>query len=119
MGGPAKERLPVSEDGHLENIFDHYAGRFPRLREMSGSIVLARNHEFSTASERVADGDEVAFLPPVSGGAAGARPPYLYEIQGARRQLFPLTRPPTATPALLQRRVPGEQRAARTSDRPT
>src|SRR5258708_35019541 len=103
MGGPAKERLPVSEDGHLENIFDHYAGRFPRLREMSGSIVLARNHEFSTASERVADGDEVAFLPPVSGGAAAAGLPYIHEIQDAAGHFFALTRQAIDTRATIQR----------------
>src|SRR5260370_18293883 len=90
--GSAEEQLTVSEDAHLENIFDHYAGRFPRLREMSGSIVLARNHEFSTASERVADGDEVAFLPPVSAGSAAARLPYIHEIQDAAGHFFSLTR---------------------------
>ncbi len=68
--GSAEEQLNVPEDAQLENIFDHYAGRYPRLREMAGSIVLARNQEFSKGSERVIDGDEVAFLPPVSGGSA-------------------------------------------------
>jgi len=32
--GSAEEQLTVPEDAHLESIFDHYAGRFPRLREM-------------------------------------------------------------------------------------
>jgi molybdopterin converting factor subunit 1 len=79
--GSAEEQLNVPEDAQLENIFDHYAECFPRLREMAGSIVLARNHEFSKASERVTDGDEVAFLPPVSGGSAAAGLPYTHEIQ--------------------------------------
>ena len=48
--GSAEEQLNVSEGAQLETIFDHYAGRFPRLREMASSIVLARNHEFSDRS---------------------------------------------------------------------
>ena len=36
---------------------------------MSGSIVLARNQQFASRTEPVTDGDEVALLPPVSGGS--------------------------------------------------
>ena len=68
--GSAEDQLSVAEGAQLRNIFDHYAGRFPRLREMASSIVLARNQEFSDGSARVSEGDEIAFLPPVSGGSA-------------------------------------------------
>ena len=34
----------------------------------SASTVLALNHQFSQPGATVSDGDEVAFLPPVSGG---------------------------------------------------
>src|SRR6266404_2624082 len=98
--GSAEEQLNVPEDAQLENIFDHYAECFPRLREMAGSIVLARNHEFSKASERVTDGDEVAFLPPVSGGSAAAGLPYTHEIQDAAGHFFALTRQPIDTHAI-------------------
>src|SRR5262249_44662424 len=37
-------------------------------REMAGRIVVARNQEFAPLATRVEDGDEIAFLPPVSGG---------------------------------------------------
>jgi molybdopterin synthase catalytic subunit len=39
------------------------------MREMAGSILLARNQEFAESSASIADGDEIAFLPPVSGGS--------------------------------------------------
>ena len=38
---------------------------------MASSIVVARNQEFAALSTTLADGDEVAFLPPVSGGSDG------------------------------------------------
>src|SRR5712664_4806991 len=37
-------------------------------------VVIARNHEYVTADEPLADGDEVALIPPVSGGAMTVAP---------------------------------------------
>ena len=54
----------------LQSVFDLYAARYPRLGELARSIVIARNQEFAERSALLAVGDEVAFLPPVSGGAA-------------------------------------------------
>ena len=53
----------------LGSVFDHYGSRYPRMREMAGSILLARNQEFASATTQIASGDEIAFLPPVSGGS--------------------------------------------------
>ena len=41
---------------------------FPDLAPMSGRISCAVNAEFAPLAAAVADDDEVAFLPPVSGG---------------------------------------------------
>ncbi|HXS95785.1 MAG TPA: molybdenum cofactor biosynthesis protein MoaE [Candidatus Limnocylindrales bacterium] len=69
IAGRPADTLDVPEGSDLRTVFAHYADRFPRLRDMSGSIVIARNHEFAPLSTAVADGDEIAFLPPVSGGS--------------------------------------------------
>ncbi|MBZ5591863.1 MAG: molybdenum cofactor biosynthesis protein MoaE [Acidobacteriia bacterium] len=109
--GSAEEQLNVAEGAQLENIFDHYAGRFPRLREMASSIVLARNHEFSPVSAEVSEGDEVAFLPPVSGGSTSAQLQYTHEIDDAAGHFFALTRQPIDTRAIITRLVKGEDGA--------
>src|SRR5207248_3801900 len=62
--GRAEEQLDIPGNGHLSGVFNYYAERFPRLREMAGSIVLAKNQEFSDSSAAVSDGDEIALLPP-------------------------------------------------------
>ena len=54
------------------SVFESYAARHPRLREMEGAILMARNQEFAKASATLEEGDEVAFLPPVSGGCEDA-----------------------------------------------
>ncbi len=42
----------------------------PRLAQALPTAIAARNHEFAQDEEALADGDEVAFFPPVSGGSA-------------------------------------------------
>ena len=109
--GSAEDQLTVADGAQLRSIFDHYAGRFPRLGQLSSSIVLARNHEFSDGSACVTDGDEVAFLPPVSGGSAAADATYSHEIQDEAGHFFALTRKPIDTRALIVRILAGEDGA--------
>ena len=66
--GRPEEECDFPNGTDLGAIFEHYAARYPRLKEMARSIVMARNQEFAEVSTIVRDGDEVAFLPPVSGG---------------------------------------------------
>ena len=92
----------------LGDVFDHYARRFPRMAEMKGSIVLARNEEFCSRSAALGDGDEVAFLPPVSGGSG----PYAREIRDEPAgHFFALTREPIDAAALAARVLRGEDGA--------
>lgn len=85
--GCSEDRIEVAEGARLGSLFDTYAQRYPRMQAMSSSIVLARNQQFCDRGSEVADGDEIAFLPPVSGGAG----PYTHEISD-ERCFFALTR---------------------------
>jgi molybdopterin synthase catalytic subunit len=67
--GQASEDAEFPTGADLRAVFESYAERFPKLRQMASSIVVARNQEFAALSTALADGDEVAFLPPVSGGS--------------------------------------------------
>jgi MoaE-MoaD fusion protein len=73
IAGRAEDHLDLENSATLGRVFDHYCSQFPRLREMAGSILLARNQEFAGPSAPLADGDEIAFLPPVSGGSGSPR----------------------------------------------
>jgi len=70
VGRPSEE-AEVPAGTTIGGVLEGYAARFPRLREMAGSIAAARNRQFADFSAAVEDGDEVAFLPPVSGGSNG------------------------------------------------
>lgn len=67
--GKAEEQIELPPGSTLGSLFETYAAKYSRLAGMAASIVLARNHEFAKASEPITDGDEIAFLPPVSGGS--------------------------------------------------
>src|SRR5260370_37367452 len=88
--GRKEDSLEVPEGGSLRWVFDHYAGRFPRLKELAASIVLAQNQQFAALSDSLADGDEVAFLPPVSGGSGR----YTQEIADPGGHFYGITREP-------------------------
>jgi molybdopterin synthase catalytic subunit len=103
ISGVSEQELDVAEGSRIESVFEHYAERRPKLRELSASIVAARNHRFAARDEAVETGDEIAFLPPVSGGAGA----YTHEIAGPEGHFFALTREPvdgrTIGARLLQR----------------
>jgi len=45
-------------------------GRFPALQELMGSIVLSVNQDYTApdSTRQLKASDEVAFIPPISGG---------------------------------------------------
>ena len=69
--GKAEDRLTVEEGSSVGRLYELYAARFPKLAEHSSSLLFSRNQEFAGRGDPVQDGDEVAFLPPVSGGSDG------------------------------------------------
>jgi molybdopterin synthase catalytic subunit len=67
--GRSSEEAEFAEDADLRTVLDHYAALWPSIGQMAGSIVVARNQEFAAPTTRIAEGDEIALMPPVSGGA--------------------------------------------------
>lgn len=66
--GVPEESAELSEGAKLEDLFERYGRRFPKFAEFRPSIAASVNQEYADPKTALADGDEVAFLPPVSGG---------------------------------------------------
>lgn len=66
--GHAEEPLEIGEAATIEQLFALYAARHPELAKYRSSVVASRNQEFAAWHTPLRSGDEVAFLPPVSGG---------------------------------------------------
>jgi molybdopterin synthase catalytic subunit len=67
--GFATEQLDLPGGTRLGDLRRRYDKRFPRLAEMKQTLLAAVNQDLAEPSRILRDGDEVAFLPPVSGGA--------------------------------------------------
>jgi molybdopterin synthase catalytic subunit len=67
--GSARETMELSEPISVARLRQILAQRHPALAEALHSSVVAVNHDFAFDEDTIADGDEVALFPPVSGGA--------------------------------------------------
>jgi molybdopterin synthase catalytic subunit/molybdopterin converting factor small subunit len=101
--GRLKDIVGVAEDCaefgagvRVSDIYARYGTRFPELERFRPSVAAAVNQQYSEWTASVASGDEVAFLPPVSGGrGTGA------EIS-APRDICEIVRAPIRTAELVQ-----------------
>ena len=66
--GRAEDSVHLAEGSPIQALFDQYAARCPELAGYHKSLVASLNQEFASWNSPLAAGDEVAFLPPVSGG---------------------------------------------------
>jgi len=108
--GGAEDRLELPPGSTAGAVFEHYAAAFPKLLPMASSIVLARNHEFAKVSEPLSEGDEVALLPPVSGGSSAEIG--ISEIKDPEGHFFALTRAPIDPTAMETRLLQGSDGAS-------
>ena len=68
LTGHAEDSLEFADASTIEQLFASYAARHPELAKYRSSVVASRNQEFAAWDTPLRTGDEVAFLPPVSGG---------------------------------------------------
>lgn len=67
VGAPEVAR-EVPEGATLGGVWDLLAAEFPELAPYRASVSGAVNADYARMQAMVSEGDEVAFLPPVSGG---------------------------------------------------
>ena len=68
IAGEAQLARDVAPGASIGDVWRQLAGEFPELSKYERSISTAVNADYARMDHRVSDGDEVAFLPPVSGG---------------------------------------------------
>jgi len=67
--GIASEACELVGPASIADVWQALLGRHPALAPFTTRVTCARNADFARPSTPIADGDEIAFLPPVSGGA--------------------------------------------------
>ena len=70
VAGREAETVDLPEGALLGELYNTLQQRLPQLQQFRSSIALAVNYEYSTHDQSLREGDEVALIPPVSGGTA-------------------------------------------------
>jgi len=66
--GASEESVELPGGACVGDLLSHYQKKVPRLGEFRPSLAVAVNEEYADAAAPLSGGDEVAFIPPVSGG---------------------------------------------------
>jgi len=72
MAGTEQEALELNKPVRLADLYSQLQQRIPGLAAFGGSIALSINYEYAVLDTPLNEGDEVALLPPVSGGSGAS-----------------------------------------------
>lgn len=69
LAGRDQETVELRDGALLAELYSTLQERIPGLSKFGSSLALSINYEYAATDSPLHDGDEVALLPPVSGGA--------------------------------------------------
>jgi len=68
IAGRSEVVLDLADGSSLGVLLEELKGRYPKLGSLTDSIIASVNKRYAKEDLVLKDGDEVALLPPVSGG---------------------------------------------------
>jgi molybdopterin converting factor subunit 1 len=66
--GTAEGELEIPSGMTARELIQRYCQDYPLFNSYAASTMIAVNLEFASPDTLIKDGDEIAFIPPVSGG---------------------------------------------------
>lgn len=66
--GSREKIVSIAEGSRLSDLVDKLVASHGRLADVRRSAMLSLNQEYAEENAPLSDGDEVAMIPPVSGG---------------------------------------------------
>jgi molybdopterin converting factor subunit 1 len=72
LAGKSSDWLDLPEGAFVRDVLSHYASQSPGLKEAMAALAVAVNREYAGPETLLKSDDEVALLPPVSGGSGKA-----------------------------------------------
>jgi len=74
LAGTGTLDVDVPASSTALDVFDHVAERFPGMRPMRASTLMAVDADFVRPQTELREGEELALMPPVSGGCDCSSP---------------------------------------------
>jgi molybdopterin converting factor subunit 1 len=69
LAGASELRREVPDGSTAQDVWNALAAEFPPLVAYTKAISVAVNEDYARLTAHLREGDEIAFLPPVSGGS--------------------------------------------------
>ena len=88
LAGTREVTIELPDGADVAAAWDALVGFHPSLAPGRDSVRFARNGAYAEATTALVDGDEVAMIPPVSGGAGDPGPPLAKRIVELRETAF-------------------------------
>jgi molybdopterin synthase catalytic subunit len=66
--GESERQVEFAVGSRIDDVMRYVEVEFEAIAPLFRSSMVMRNHEYVDREEQLADGDEIAFIPPVSGG---------------------------------------------------
>ncbi|MGC2475787.1 MAG: molybdopterin converting factor subunit 1 [Candidatus Sulfotelmatobacter sp.] len=74
LAGKSEDEVNLRDGASVRDVLQHYEDRLPQLKGLRSSLALAVNQQYASPDTVLKPDDEIAVLPPVSGGAEGDVP---------------------------------------------
>jgi len=84
LAGRSSDTLSLEENASAADVISHYKQRLSANKQIFNSIAISVNQEYARPEMKLKSGDEIALLPPVSGGATETLHPDNSGTTGAR-----------------------------------
>lgn len=68
VAGFESTELELPDGITIGEVWERLCTQYPSLARYREHVMMARNRRYVTFEDRLADGDEIALFPPVSGG---------------------------------------------------
>jgi MoaE-MoaD fusion protein len=115
IAGRGSERLEIRDGASVSDLLGHYEEQIPRLGEMLPSLAVSVNQEYAGADVALKENDEIALLPPVSGGmSCGQHAAIVRERIDAQAVLVKLHRPEDGAAVVFEGVVRNNSRGRQT-----
>jgi MoaE-MoaD fusion protein len=89
LTGKATDAVDIPENASIRDVLLHYETHVPELRKFLPSLAVAVNQQYAGPETKLNAGDEVALLPPVSGGAPDDAPLDRPMVRLVRERIVP------------------------------
>ena len=66
--GARETTLDLADGASVADLIETICGEHPAFRSMEASLMVSVNQSYVDRDQKLMEGDEVAFIPPVSGG---------------------------------------------------